>query len=187
MPFWNFPSSFLAPGLALPVRLSALVQGCLGPNNQLGRDTAPPTNRPAAFRSPEPLATPGFDSVNQRIQDPAPSASEPALALGPVSLTRNAGLWPHPPADGHINSWTSRLLQPETLGPDSAHQWANTNPRTWFHLPVDGNQPQDPPSCGPTRLRQTSATGPSQPHDLPWQVTAQRRYPKPQRNIISHL
>ena len=75
-------------------------------------------------------------ACNQRPWDLDPPTSNPALTPGPP------GPQPHSPVGRH-QLWDPWTLQPEIPGPDSACWWAGTGPRTWFHPPVGGHQPQD--------------------------------------------
>lgn len=82
---WNPPSSLVAPELIpahQPVDSSTKI---LRLSNELGRDTASPTSRPAALKLPEHINSLGYRLVHQRAQDTAPHTNAQTLAPGPPS------------------------------------------------------------------------------------------------------
>ena len=92
---WTPPSSLVAPGLIpahQPVDSSTKIFRL---SNELGRDTASPTSRPAALKLPEHINSLGHRPVHQRAQDTTPhrSALQPEI-LGPGSIKSLAGISP---------------------------------------------------------------------------------------------
>ena len=152
---WNPPSSLVAPGLIpahQPVDSSTKIFRL---SNELGRDTASPTSRPAALKLPEHINSLGHRPVHQRAQDTTPhrSALQPEI-LGADS-THYQNTTTLDSLDSSASCLGSQLLspagqhqlyrihwepQPAMSANNPTHQQANT--RSWNPCPVT-RQPTD--------------------------------------------
>ena len=132
---------------------------------------SPTNNRLAALRPPQPATALEPDLFHQRVNDPTPHTSVPALALRypeprsqrPQDMawpTSGQALAPRPASPTSGEASAPGLAGPQSCPPLSQHTNCRTlsdlqpeTPRDQDHSPMSGLQPQEPLGLGPVHQR----------------------------------
>ena len=117
MPFWSLPFSLFMAGAYLPTSRPAPV---LGPMGQTANFTGTWPHTPVGWHQPQPPSS-------QPPQDIPSPTSSPAPAPGPNEPCSQTPRMQSYPPEGWHQPQDPQALQPATMGPGPAHQWASSH------------------------------------------------------------